>query len=154
MKSLEKNQAADRPHRFLHGQQRLCRQRTRRDTGRPKSVGLRNRCERPHPRRNRRNRRRRPSRLRRGGVHARTGGVTPPPESRRRKPFPHHGVGRIATLSGDFSETAIVPKNKRVFFIASENYVKLLGEFYHGQIPSFPNSDILTCLAVKYFIAG
>ena len=51
------------------------------------------------------------------------------------------------------AETAIVPKNKRVFFIASENYVKLLGEFYHGQIPSFPNSDILTCLAVKYFIA-
>ena len=30
----------------------------------------------------------------------------PPPESRRRKPFPHHGVGRIATLSGAFSGTS------------------------------------------------
>lgn len=29
-----------------------------------------------------------------------------PPESRRRKPFPHHGVGRIATLSGAFSGTS------------------------------------------------
>ena len=45
------------------------------------------------------------SRLRRGGVHARTGGVTPP-ESRRRKPFPHHGVGRIATPGGALSGTS------------------------------------------------
>ena len=44
-------------------------------------------------------------RPRRGGVHARTGGVTPP-ESRRRKPFPHHGVGRIATPGGALSGTS------------------------------------------------
>ena len=29
-----------------------------------------------------------------------------PPESRRRKPFPHHGVGRIATPDDAFSGTS------------------------------------------------
>ena len=45
-----------------------------------------------------------PSTTRRGTRTHR--GSDAPPESRRRKPFPHHGVGRIATLSGDFSETS------------------------------------------------
>ena len=45
-----------------------------------------------------------PSTTRRGTRTHR--GSDAPPESRRRKPFPHHGVGRIATPGGALSGTS------------------------------------------------